>query len=260
MVQKTGGLGMSAYVVFSLLIFISLIGGFLQAGMGMGLVILCMIFFPMLFPLNTAVGLAVAIPIISNLALGLIYRKHVQWKVVLSCGIVSSVISVVFATLSLSWNENYVKIGLGFVLIVLAIYFDRYSENIRIKPTIRNGAIAGIAGGLGNGLFGLAGPPVGLFFAAALPGNAAYLGSIQFYFLLINVVAIVTRTAHHAFGLEHIPMIIAGSVTSCLGIWLGIHFFEKLPKKTVRRLVYLAIAIGGLNAIAQSIIQLLSKS
>ncbi len=40
MVQKTGGLGMSAYVVFSLLIFISLIGGFLQAGMGMGLVIL----------------------------------------------------------------------------------------------------------------------------------------------------------------------------------------------------------------------------
>lgn len=249
---------MSVYGTFCLLIIISLAGGFLQAGMGMGLGILCMMFFPMLFPLNTAVGLSVAIPIMSNLLLGLIYRKYVHWKTVLSCGIVSAVISVTIATLSLAWNENYVKIGLGLLLVVLAVYFDRYSERIRIKPTAKNGALAGIAGGLGNGLFGLAGPPVGLFFAAAFPDNAAYLGSIQFYFVLINLVAVTTRTVHHAFSLNHIPMIIAGWFASCLGIWLGTRFFEKLPEKTVRRLVYLAIAAGGLNAIVQSIISLRS--
>ena len=53
-------------------------------------------------------------------------------------------------------------------------------------------------------------------------------------------------------------MIISGWFASCLGIWLGTRFFEKLPEKMVRSLVYLAIAIGGLNAIVQSIISLRS--
>ena len=249
---------MSAFGTYCLIIVISLVGSFLQAGMGMGLGLLCMMFFPLFFSLNTSVGLSVAIPVMTNFLLGMRYRKSVNWKTVLACSIVSAVISITITSLSLSWNENYLKIGLGALLIALAVYFDRYSDRIRIKPSVRNGALAGIAGGLGNGLFGLAGPPVGLFFAAAFPENDAYLGSIQFYFVLINLVAVATRTVHHAFTLQHIPMIIAGWIASWLGMLLGNHFFEKLPEKTIRRLVYLAIAVSGLNAVVQSILALRS--
>ena len=212
-----------------------------------------MMIFPLMFSLNTSIGLNLAIALGSNVILVAKYRKQIEWKVVIPCSAVSVVLSVISARLSLSWNQTYIKMFLGLVLVVLAIYFYAFSERITMKATPRNGAIAGIFGGLGNGLFGIAGPPVALYFAAALTDTRTYIGSIQCYFLLINISGALTRAFSDAFIPAHYVIIAVGWVMAFMGTRAGVKYFEKLPEATVRRLFYLAIGVSGLITFLQSL-------
>ena len=113
--------------------FIVSIGTFLQVGMGMGVGMMCMMFFPFLFPLNTAVGLCIAISSFSVCYLSFKHRKHICWKILIPCAFISVIVSTETTRISLSWNQSVVKIILGVALILLSLYFLYYSKYIHVK-------------------------------------------------------------------------------------------------------------------------------
>lgn len=227
-------------------------GSFLQVHTGLGLGILSMTIFPLLFPLSTAVGLNVAIAAMSALYIMISRRAYIRWDIIIPVILISLVISTITTLLSLSAEQSVLTLILGCVLIFLALYFAVFAGRIHIHGSRRNGLLMGLLAGVGNGLFGLGGPPVALYFMASMNGTKEYVASIQTYFFFSNIVTVIVRTATGAFQGYHIPLIALGWGCAALGTWGGIKTSGMLPERILVRLAYLFVALSGVALIINS--------
>ena len=227
-------------------------GSFLQVHTGLGLGILSMTVLPLIFPLSTAVGLNVAIAAVSALYIMISYRKEIRWRIVLPVMVISLVISTLTTLFSLQMEQSFLKIVLGCFLILLALYFAKFADRIHIRASRCNGILMGLLAGFCNGLFGLGGPPVALYFMASMNGTKEYVASIQTYFFFSNVVTMIVRAATGAFQGYHIPLIVIGWGCTALGTWIGIKTAGVLPERILMRLSYLFIALSGLTLVINS--------
>ena len=228
-------------------------GSFLQVHIGLGLGILCMTLFPILFPLSTAVGLNVAIASVSALYIMFSRWREIQWSTILPVTVISLTVSTMTTLCSLRVEQKVLKIILGSILILLALYFAWFADRIHILASRRNGVIMGLLAGVGNGLFGLGGPPVALYFMASVDDTQQYVASIQTYFFFSNVVTAVVRAASGAFEPAHTPLIVIGWVCTALGTWVGLRTSGLRPKRILRRLAYIFIALSGLTLVINSL-------
>lgn len=233
---------------------ITFLGAFLQSGVGIGLNMTMMLIFPLLFSMNSSVGISVLISMASGVYLVARLWKKVQWKLIVPCALVSIAIGAFFTFYSVGWNPKIIKVLLGAMFVFLAVYSMFYSDKIHLKPTLPVGLTMGAVSGVSNGLFGIGGPPVGLYLAAAIDDNEAYVASIQGYFLLLNIMSITMRAITGAYFKGSLPVIVAGWVAAVLGTALGVPFFAKLPKNLVRMMVYGIIGVSGLVTIIQTLL------
>lgn len=236
----------------ALVMLIVCAGSFLQVHIGLGLGILCMTLFPMLFPLSTAVGLNVAIASVSALYIMISYWKDIQWKTILPVTVISLTISTITTICSLQVEQGILKVILGIFLIFLSLYFAWFAEQIHIRPSVRNGVLMGSMAGIGNGLFGLGGPPVALYFMASMEDTRKYVVSIQTYFFFSNVTTVIVRAATGAFQVFHLPLIVVGWICAAVGTWIGLKTSGRLPERTLKRLAYLFIGLSGLILVLNS--------
>jgi uncharacterized membrane protein YfcA len=88
---------------------------------------------------------------------------------------------------------QYLKMFLGLLLMLVAIFFAFFPNRIKISPSIRNGLITGALSGIGAGFAGIGGPPLAIYFLSALNDKEKYIGTIQFYFTLTNGGGIFSR-------------------------------------------------------------------
>ncbi|MGE4454276.1 MAG: sulfite exporter TauE/SafE family protein [Sphaerochaeta sp.] len=226
--------------------FIVLFGAFLQANIGFGFPIFAMIFFPSLFPFSTAVTLNQIIALASTGFLTIRYWKSIQWKMLLPLLITSLLIGSLVIISSLQVASSTLTGILGVFLMGLALYFAFFSKRITIKPTIMNGLLMGMVAGLGNGLFGIGGPPVALYLFAAVEDKKQYLATIQAYFLVCNIQSILIRGSHGAFEISHIPLILVGWSAIAVGTYTGLLLFKRTPDHLLKRIVYLFVGASGL--------------
>ncbi len=232
---------------------VSLLGAFLQVHIGIGFGIVGMMFFPLLFPVPQAVALNLTIATASAAYLTYKYWKHIRWKTI-SAVIAIAVVCSVFATIfSLGVKDGTLKIVLGVVLIALSIYFTAFADKVKIRPTLRNSVICGAATGIGNGLFGVGGPPVALYLIASIGEKLPYLASLQIFFLIINIATLTTRAFTGAYNWEIVKLVPFGWAAVAVGTWLGIRTLDKVPENVMKRMVYICIGIAGLLAIIQAL-------
>lgn len=137
-------------------------------------------------------------------------------------------------------------IGLaGFVLLAAGLLWKGFA--FRKMPSAPATLAVGTATGMANGAFGLAGPPVILFYFASPAGHAAGRASLIAYFLFTDAVGLaflareglVTREAG-LLALVFLPFLVAG-------VWLGARSFKTADPARFRRIVLLVVA--GLAAI-----------
>ena len=225
---------------------IVLVGSFLQANIGFGFPILAMVFFPSLFPFSTAVTLNQVIAIASTAFISISYRKHIQWRILIPLLCSSLIVAQVVILFSLSIDASHLTIVLGFFLVLLALYFAYFSERIHITATPRNGLLMGLVAGLGNGFFGIGGPPVALYLFAAISDKKAYLATIQAYFFFCNVHSILVRSLYGSLLVTHIPLILVGWAAIGLGTFTGLKLFNRVSNHLLKRIVYLFVGLSGL--------------
>lgn len=232
-----------------LLVFVALIvsiGSFLQANIGFGFPIIAMIFFPSLFPFSTAVTLNQAIAIASTLFVSIRYRAFIQWRILLPLLVSSVLVAQLVILFSLSIDASSLTIVLGLFLVMLSLYFARFSDRIHVRATITNGLLMGLIAGVGNGFFGIGGPPVALYLFAAASEKKSYLATIQAYFLFCNIHSILVRSLHGSLQVSHIPIILVGWVSIAVGTYAGLKLFSKVPECILKRIVYLFVGLSGL--------------
>lgn len=178
------------------------------------------------------------------------YRKHINLRVVLVPVIVTGFTLLIAQRCYRQLGGfPYWKTIIGIFFVILGCFMMFASEKIRIQPTMRNGVICGGFTGVLQGFFGIGGPPMTLYLLATTKTKEEYLGSGQFFYLVMCVIDFVGRLVNHMVSenvWRYCPTSFIGMV---LGITLGTLILKKLDAEFLRKIVYLIVILDGLYMI-----------
>jgi uncharacterized protein len=131
-----------------------------------------------------------------------------------------------------------------FVLIaagLMAMGFALKSMPGRIASTV-----VGAASGLANGAFGMAGPPVVLFYFASPAGHVAGRASLIAFFLSTDVIGLANQAPHGLVTTDSAIRAAAFLPAMLAGNWLGARGFKSANTDSFRRWVLLLLAVLAL--------------
>ncbi|MBS0937280.1 TSUP family transporter [Lactiplantibacillus plantarum] len=199
-----------------LLVFLpGLLAGLVQGLTGFGAAIVMMIFLPQLFPIAQSVAVAGVIMAAYSVHLGQVLDVQLLRRL------------------------------LGALLVSLAGYF---SLSKRASNQTYPWWLAGlfmIISGFFNGLFGIGGPLMALYFLSLADTTADYLGNLQAFFLIDVVYISTVRVLNGILTPVLLPHIMIGMVGAVMGTALAARILPRLPMTTVRHLIYLLIGLSG---------------
>jgi uncharacterized membrane protein YfcA len=234
---------------FSIAIFLLAIGAsFVQRTIGFGFGIFIMTALPFLMPSYAeAVTLSGLLSLTSATVVMVKYIKFVSWKRLLP--IVAAFF--VFSTLAICLLDRIegptMRRILGVMLIFLSFYFSFFKEKLQkyIRPTVGWQLGTGSASGIMGGLFGMHGPPVVLYLIVSEPDKDHYMGMIQTYAVLTNVIMLGVRAFNGyvtpAVGITYLY----GLGGLVVGVLAGNWAYKRIPNRVFTYLVYAYICISG---------------
>ena len=222
---------------------------FVQRTIGFGFGIFIMTALPFLMPSYAeAVTLSGLLSLTSAAAVMVRYMKYVTWKRILP--IIAAFI--VFSTIAISLLDRIegraMRVILGVMLIIISLYFSFFKGKIQklIRPTAGWQLGTGTASGIMGGLFGMHGPPVVLYLVASEPDKDHYMGMIQTYAVITNIIMLATRAWNGyvtpTVGTTYIYAL-AGLV---IGVFAGGWAYKHIPNRIFTYIVYTYIGISGL--------------
>ncbi len=234
---------------FSIEIFLLAAGAsFIQRTIGFGFGIFIMTALPFLMSSYAeAVTLSGLLSLTSATVVMIKYVRYVDWKRMMP--ILASF--VIFSTLAISMLGRIegaaMRMTLGNLLILLSFYFSFFKDRLQklISPTrgwqIGTGAASGVMGGL----FGMHGPPVVLYLSVSEPDKNHYMGMIQTYAVITNIIMLVVR-AFRGYLTPEVGMTYIYALGGlAIGVIAGSWAFHKIPNRIFTYLVYAYIGISG---------------
>jgi len=229
------------------ILLISAMGGFIQRVTGFGFGIFVMMFFPhVIHPHPSAAAVSTIASCILSIYNAIHYRKNIPYKKIIPL-VVSALVTIPIAVrVSVLVTGDIFKKALGIVLIALSLYFLLFNNHIKMKPTMKNGVIAGGLGGILSGLFSTGGPPVVLYLMNALTDNVIYFASTQFYFGLTGIYSTLVRFFNGIITSEVVVYSVIALGGSMVGNFIGKHIFDKMNGKRLKQLVYFGMIVSGI--------------
>ena len=180
------------------------------------------------------------------------WRKKVQWKqmIVPLCGYF--VLATVTSHYAMSLSNDTLKILLGLFLVVLSVYFLFIAKRIRIQATVPNGLLAGSIGGVMSALFSVGGPPMSLYYSSVFDDKEQYWATLQSYFLVTTTYIVGVRIQS---GVVTSSVLICSAVAIAgmiLGTYIGKRIFDKINADTMRKFIYIMMAVSGIVMLLES--------
>lgn len=230
-----------------LFLFSCLTGSVIQTVSGFGFGIFVQAIFPYFMP-STSVGVAISalLSMVLSFIVAFRYRKFIDIKTLLPALAGFFVTSAVAILYFADKPDTILKKMLAVVLIVMSIYFFFFSDKIKIRPTVRNGVVAGALGGILGGLFGMGGPPMVVYLLGVQDEPEKYMCNIQCYFTVTNLFATIIRVFAGIINVFVIKYWLIGLVAVFAGIYFGRKIFNKLSAALLRKLVYGFMAVSGI--------------
>ena len=235
---------------FSLEILLLAAGAsFVQRTIGFGFGIFIMTALPFLMPSYVeAVTLSGLLSFTSAAVVMAKYVKYVNWKRLLP--VIAAF--AIFSTLAINLLDRIegpaMRMILGIMLIILSLYFSYFKDKLQkfIRPTtgwqLGTGCVSGVMGGL----FGMHGPPVVLYLIASEPDKNHYMGMIQTYAVITNIMMLIVRAFNGyltpAVGISYLYAL--GGLA--IGILAGNWAFKRIPNRIFTYVVYAYIGVCGL--------------
>ena len=241
---------------FSIAIFLLAIGAsFVQRTIGFGFGIFIMTALPFLMPSYAeAVTLSGLLSLTSATVVMVKYIKYVTWKRFLP--IVAAFL--IFSTLAICLLDRIegptMRRILGVMLIFLSLYFSFFKEKLQrfIKPTAAWQLGTGTASGVMGALFGMHGPPVVLYLIVSEPDKDHYMGMIQTYAVITNIIMLAVR----AYNGYVTPVVgttyLYGLGGLAIGVIAGNWAYKRIPARLFTYIVYAYIGISGIIILTTS--------
>lgn len=238
-----------------IMILAAMLAGFVQGVTGFGSGIVMMIFLPSLLPINQSAGVSTLTMFVANAMVVWQYRKFLKWKKLL----VPFLIYITMAIFSLYWSNflaaGHLKLLLGGLLLILAIYYtvmNLHSITIKSIP-IYVMIVFALISGFFNGMFGIGGPLMALYFLTISDSKENYLASIQTFFLIDTFIMTGLRFANGILNLDNIKFVFVGIIGAILGTILANRTVRFINMKFMTLSIYIFIGLSGLYYLLTSL-------
>lgn len=252
--SKQGGITIVSWVF--VMLFAALVAGFVQGMTGFGSGIIMMIFLPSLLPINQSAGVSTLTMVIAIIMVAWHYRKALKWKKLVVPFIIYMCMAIFSVYLSKFIATGYLKMLLGLLLVALSLYYlfmNIHSVTLKSIPVYVMVVFALISGFF-NGMFGIGGPLMALYFLTISDSKENYLASIQTFFLIDTVFITTMRFATGILTLGNIKYILVGMVGAIIGTILANRFVKHLNLKVMTYCIYGFIGISGMYYLITTLI------
>ena len=226
-------------------LLVAFISSLIQSSCGFGYGIVAVAMLPLVLPYPQAVALSTMCAGTMSAIVAFRNRSKLRFDVMWPCALTSCIIVMAAVIFSVGKSNVVLTRALGTLLILLSLYFFFFSGKVRVKPTMLNALIFGVLSGIGSGFFGIGGPPSVVFFLSALDNKDEYRSTISFQFTCNSIIGTTTRIINGIITPQLLQITAFSLIPLVLGIWAGGHFFRLMSEKTLRRVVYVFMAVSG---------------
>ena len=148
---------------------------------------------------------------------------------------------------SVGINQALLKKIFGGFLIVLSLYYLFIQGRKEHKGLNASAKIACmVVSALCEGMFGIGGPLMVLYFLSDADTTEEYLGSIQLYFLVMDVYNSAFRFAAGVLNAAHLSMIGIGMFGIMLGGALAGRVVSRIRPQQLKKLIYVVLGVSGI--------------
>lgn len=232
-------------MLYVAIIISTLLAGFIQGVSGFGAGIVFMSIIPYFLSVISSATISNCMSVFLNVMMTYYYRKSIKMNLLLVPSIffiLGGTISILFVT---KINTDFLKLFLGIFLIVLAVYFILFSNKIKIKANILTMFICGFISGICDGLFGIGGPLMVLFFLSLTHSKEEYLGTISMFFLIVCTYNMILRIFRGIFTISLLPYAILSIFMVFIGLQIGNRVVCKIDDQLLKKLTYVLIGVSG---------------
>lgn len=234
------GLSLAAWLI---LLAGALLIGFAKTALGT-VALVSVALFALVLPARESTGAILVLLIVGDIVAVSIYRKDVDWKLIVRL-IVPVLVGVGLGALFLSLVDDLVlKRTIGVILIVLTIigFWPDKLRAERMSVAAGYGGLAGFTTMVANA----GGPPMNLYLLAARYDKWRFMGTTAWFFFFVNLTKVpvsvglgMIRPATLVAMAPLVPAVL-------LGTWIGRITIKRIDQKLFNTLVTVMVAISAL--------------
>lgn len=233
-------------MIYISVLITSLLAGLVQGVTGFGGGIITMLIFPYFFSIALGAGITGSLGIALCGSMAIRYRKDVKVMMALLPSLLYNVVSSLVISYSVAVDQALIKKIFGVFLILLAVYYLFISKNVQNRKLSIGVSIICIAiSAACDGLFGIGGPLMVLYFMSMTDSTHAYLGNMQLFFWFNSMYNTAFRFYKGILLPEHIVYILCGMAGILVGGVIAGKIVDKLNVVTMRKLIYAMIGVSG---------------
>lgn len=240
------------YASLVMVVVAGVLAGFVQGVSGFGAGIIAMTVLPLTYGVVTgsAISVSMGLPFLASMVWR--YRAHVRPARAVVPALLFMAVSSMCVLVARSVDAVFLKGALGAFLVALSLYFlflRNASEGMGmgIVPSIACIVISGAC----DGLFGIGGPLMVVYYLARTSDKRAYLGTLQLFFLVTTLWGVGFRASQGIILPVVVPVIVIAAAAQLAGQQLANRVVDRLDTAAIRRVTYVLIGFAGLYYVGQ---------
>lgn len=208
-----------------------------------------------LFGFHEVLALTSILHVFSNTAKLILFRQHMQWRLLLLIGLPGIVFVILGAFLSRQVEFKLIELILGLFLILFSLLL-LFKPSAKLTPNIPNATSCGALAGFLAGLIGTGGAIRGLVLAAFdleknvfVATSAAIDSGVDFSRMIIYL--------RGGYLTKELYWFVPGLLlTAFLGSYVGKLLLKKIQQQSFRKIVLVLVLLIGLTTLGRFVIQL----
>ena len=201
------------------------------------------------FNFETVLVLTGLLHVFGNVAKVVLFRKTIDWKLVLWLGVSSTLLAIAGSYLTTLIDLQYAHLVLGIFLIGFSLFFFLNSA-FTLNPTLKNSVLGGSVAGFLAGFIGTGGAIRGLVLTSFNLEKNLFVGTsaaIDFGVDLSRTVIYLDHQYLERSMWIYIPVLI---LASFLGSYLGKMLLAKISQTAFRKILLILVFVMGVFLIA----------
>ena len=198
---------------------------------GFGSALVCMSVLGYIMDYKEALPVMTVASAMLNASLLIKTYRHIQWKI-LWLPAMFSLLGRIFGMAVFNHFESAIlSVALGLMIMATAVFQWRCANRISIRPTYRNGAVAGILSGALGGISSAGGPPMVVYYMNLGLDKYEYVATMQMTFLLGSLfsVGMLTAGGYYTAGIVQYSAVAVAGILS--GGFLGLKLLARISKE-----------------------------